>query len=1050
MMWHDQVLTDLMSASAALCLVVSFMSLGPLQAQDGTIVGTVVAEESLEPVRGATVTVTGTNIGALTDDEGRYRLTSVPAGAQTVRARVLGRRTETRSTTVVAGESVTVDFELVVSAVGLDEVVATVEAGAARRRETGFSPGRISAEEAVETGAFEDFTQMLTGRSSNLRIERGSGFAGTGSRVRVRGQSSITQSNVPLIVLDGIRLNNSTSLAPEPLGDQKLFGGSTISRFDDIAAEEIQSIEVLKGPTAVALYGSEAASGVLVIETKKGSPEFSEWNISIEQGLQWDRTDYPNTFARVTDFGVTSLDDPRIAQFDAVENPVTGDIFVRDNPFMDSDTRPFDTGHGQKYHISFRGGTGDVNYYNSIRWQRQQGTFETNLSKRLNLRNNLQFRPLDFLSVRTSAGYVNSDLRLPDSKSSGNGLGVGGLLGFPLFSFGTDPDLGPGEGVCLFNELTGQNSNVCELQQGNFTANFDKIATIDNSVNVDRVTGAVTGDFDPVPWMTGSVTLGFDQTNRQIKRLVPFDPDLPFSDDSRGEVFDNQTDNTVFTVDVGSTFSFPLSDALESSTSVGAQLFRTTRDETTCTGERFPAPGVTSCNSAEIQNAASRDIVQIEGGIFGQQRFAYNDYAFVSGAVRVDNNSSLGADEDVIVSPSVNASVVVTDMPFWNVGWVSSLRLRGAWGKASQSPDPFTADRTFRSEPVAIDGQQGTGVTPAFPGNSELGPERTEEFEAGADAGLLNQRLNLSFTYFTSETTDAIISRTVAPSEGFPGPRFENIGKLDNEGIEVELDARVLDVPGFSWDVQVTHATTDPIITDLGLDEPIFFPTGFVGSSRAVNSQVFAEGFAPGAFVSPVITSATRDEDGKITSVTFADGNLGDGSNRRVVGQPWPKSQQSMRTSFRLGDGIRVSTLVERVAGHELLNGTRNFRTPFVDAFQFSSFNREWALRQLESSPEQQAMLEQGLVAGRVENGNFIKWREATLSYELPEFVVSSLPLAEGATLTVGGRELATFTDFSGIDPEVNITGGDDNFVRNDFASIGVPTQWFSRIDLRF
>lgn len=1021
--------------------------------QEAVVRGRVVDASTRQPVAGAAVRVRGTERGTATNSEGVYELRLERTGTVELVAGKIGYRQATRTVRLEPGGTVTANFSLAVTRIQMGELVATVGAEEVERRATGTSVGRIDAAQAVEEGATSSFSDLLNARSEGLTIQRSSGMTGMGSRVRVRGVSSLTQDNNPLIVIDGVRANNNTGF------DAFATGGQSTSRFEDLDPQEVQSVQVMKGPTAATLYGSEAAAGVIVVETRSGSAAAEpEFRFRTRQGFVDENNEYPDTFADVTTgFGVTSLDDPRLDQFRAEKNPVTGTVFLVDNPFMDPDSRPFRHGHHQDYAASVRGGTEGFGYYGSTSWTSQQGTFASNNLDRLNARGNFEIRPSDVTTIQLNAGYVSSNLTFPNDNSIASGLGVNGMLGIPIFSFGTDPQEGPGEGICAFDALQGLpagTTGACDDVNGNFLATFDKLATLDQGETVQRFTGSGSVEIQPWEWWTNRATVGIDESQVRAFQLFPFDPDRPFGDASEGNVTEQRTTGRVLTFDLASTAEYTLTEDISASTSLGAQYFQKMERTTACTGEEFPAAGVSTCDAAIISRGENSLLENNELGGYGRQRFNYRDYLYLTGALRVDDNSALGEQEGVIWSPSVNASAVLSDMPFWGddgPGPLTTLRVRAAWGKASQSPDQFARDRTFRNAPTIIDGQTVTGVTPADPGNPDLGPERSEEFEAGFDAGFLNGRIGLDFSYFYSETTDLIVPRPVAPSTGFPNVRFVNLGSMENEGIEVNVDARVLDTGPVAWDVRLIHSTSDPVITDLGLDSPIIFPVGAQGGSRAAGSQVFATGVPPGAYISEVVASATRDDDGNITSFTLAPGNLGDGSARRVVGNPNPGNQQSLSTTVSLFDRIRVFSLFDRVGDVDLLNVTRAFRTPFINFPTFSSFSREFAFRQAESSPEEQAMFEQRILAPFVEDGGFIKWREFSVAYELPPSLTDVVGLGlNRVSVTVGGRNLRTWTDFSGLDPEGNVRGSRDDFIRNNFAGIGIPQRWFAAFQVAF
>lgn len=1024
----------------------------PLAAQDAVVRGQVVDASSGQPLAGASVRVSGTSLGTSTNQAGNYILTVGRTGSVELLAGRIGFGQVGRTITLSAGDTTRVNFSLELTRIRMDELVAVVGAEEVQRREMGTSVGVIDAAEEVELAATSSFTDLLNARSEGLRIQRSSGMTGMGSRVRVRGINSLTQDNNPLIVIDGVRANNNTEF------DAFQTGGQSTSRFEDLNPNEIESVQVMKGPTAAALYGSEAAAGVLVVETRSGASNLApEFRFRTQQGLVDDNSEYPNTFSDVTQvFGVTDLDDPRLDQFRAEQNPVTGTVFLIDNPFLDPDSRPFRLGHHQQYSGSVRGGTEGVSYYVSSQWQDQQGTFPSNGITRFNGRGNFAIEPSDRVTLRINAGYVTSDLTFPNNNSIASGLGVNGMLGIPINSFGTDPEAGPGQGICARDALEGVpagTTGACDGVNGNFGANFDKLATLDQGEEVERFTASGSFEYTPTDWLRNRLTLGLDETQARQHQLFPFDPDLPFGGASEGSVVDQRGTGRVFSLDLATTASTDLQEDLSSSTSLGAQYFSTREETTTCTGQEFPSDDVSACQAAIIVRGESSLLENVEVGAYARQRLGFRDYLFLTGALRVDDNSALGVEEGVIWSPSVNASAVLDDMPFWDdgPGPLSSLRVRAAWGKASQSPDQFARSRTFENAPTIVNGATVTGITPSDPGNPNLGPERTEEFEIGFDAGLLDGRFGVDFSYFHSSTTDLIVPRPVPPSTTFPNPQFVNLGSLENDGVELNLDARVLDGDDVAWDLRFIYSSSDPVLTDLGLDNPIIFPVGAEGGSRAAGSQVFATGHAPGSYISQVISSATRNEDGEITGFELAPGNLGDGSARRILGNPNPGNEQSLSSTLRLFGSLRVFTLFDRVADYELLNVTRAFRTPFITNPGFNSFSREWAFRQAESTPEEQAMFEQRILAPFVEDGTFIKWRELSVSYELPGSVRDLFGLGlDRASVTAGGRNLRTWTDFTGLDPEGNVRGSRDDFIRNNFAGIGIPQTWFASLQVVF
>jgi len=1011
-----------------LALIAVVLTTQPLIAQQGTVTGRVLTEEG-GIVPGASVLVMGTQREVLANQNGTYALPA-PVGVQRIQARAFGYRTAVQEVTVADGESVTLDFTLEVSRFALDEVVVSVSAGDVTRREVGTDIASIDVASQIDDAAVTDFSSLLNGRAGNVTVTQASGNVGAGSRIRVRGVNSLTQDNNPLLIIDGVRANNNTAVG--------INRGQTFSRFNDLNPADIENIQVVKGPAATALYGSEAASGVIVVTTKKGGAGQNQFTFSVETGYMEDVTAYPDNYADVTPFGITDPNDPRLAPWRTSSNPTTGQVFVLDNPFEDASTSPFRTGQFSTYNLSLAGGQDSFSYYTSLRFEDREGVLPSNDVNRLSFRGNFQALPREDLQVNVSAGYTRSEVNLPKSGGNTSGYFTNALAGIPLSAKGSD-------GSCLAALLGAADESFCD-KDGNTRAGFDKIEPIISRENVDRFTSSFQLRSTPRSWLTATAKLGADVTDQLFTDAIPFDPDVPFSFAAGGENFLSRPLTRIITADLGTEASYGVTESVRGATSVGAQYFNTRIETIACEGRVFPNDQATACDAAVSLRGFSDLSENVEIGAYFQQRLSYGGYLFMTGALRVDDNSSLGEDEGAIWSPSFNTSFVISDLPSWNVDAFSDLRLRFAWGTASQSPSQYAADRTYVISRLAQGGNVVAGLSPLDPGNPNLGPERNEEFEIGLNAGLLDDRLGVSLTYFSRTTTDAIVSRPVAPSSGFANDRFINIGELENSGLEATLDAVLLERDNFSWDATLQYSSVDPRVARLGTDNPIFVGAG----------QILADGAVPGSYYSRVITSAERDASGEIIpgSIQYAPGNIQEGSDLRIVGQPIPTNEQSLSTAVTLFESLRISTLFDRKAGHQALNGTRDGRNPGSLSGANSRFAEEWAFRQTQSTAVEQAMLEADEFLGDhnaifVEDADFIKWREIRATYSLPASFASQFR-ASGASLYAGGRNLAVWTDFRGLDPEANEYGARDSLRSEVDNALPPPRLFFFGLTFSF
>jgi outer membrane receptor protein involved in Fe transport len=533
---------------------------------------------------------------------------------------------------------------------------------------------------------------------------------------------------------------------------------------------------------------------------------------------------------------------------------------------------------------------------------------------------------------------------------------------------------------------------------------------------------------------------------------VPLDPDRPFGGNSNGVINEGQSIGQTLSAEAAATGTFDLTDDISSATTVGAQLFGTETEFVECSGRGFASSTATACNAALTFDGASNKIENNEVGAFFQQRFGYRDYLYATGSVRVDDNSAFGDNLGAIVSPSANISAVLSDMPFWSFDGIDDFRLRFAWGRAAQAPAPFAEARTFRPVRVVVDGTTVSGISLLSPGNPDLAPERNEEFEIGFDGAALDNRLNFKLTYYDQRTNDAIVATNVAPSTGFSGARFVNIGEVTNNGIEAQLGGTVIQKDNVSLDLNLGFFTQNPTVTDLGDQPPILFGLG-------QDHLMFREGFAPGAYFGEVVSEAERDNNGQIVpgSVVFLPGNVGpdggpasDAPLHRYLGNQAPSNEQNLSATLTLFGRLRVFTLFDRAAGHVKFDQSNEFRSPFIPN---SSGSREFALRQAESTPEEQASMEIGdtaLTPLFVFDADYVKWRELTIHYDFPPSLLSRVGFISALGLTIGGRNLATFSGYDGLDPELRYDGGRDSFNASEFFSQPPVRSFFARLNVAF
>lgn len=930
----------------------------PRQVQEGTIAGRVVDETTGQPLAAVQISVPGTGLGTLTNNEGRYVLPGVPAGDVEVRAELLGYRVAEDRVTVVLGDAVSLDFALGQSAIGLDEIVVTGTPAAVSRRELGVALDQLDADEILENAATRTVGQMLQARSPGITVFAQSGMLGNGSIPKLRGIASLTLSNIPMIYVDGVRVANNMD-GP--------------SRLDDINPEDIESIEVIKGPAASTLYGTEASNGVIQILTKQGRAGGTSFTLRTTQGANWlmnPEGRFPTTWGITPDGEIISQD--LVAEETAAGRPI------------------FRTGHVQSYFASMRGGTAQFGYYMSGDYSNEQGVYRNNDLERFTARTNVHAQVREDLLIRTSLGFVTSHLRqAPEGSSSG---------------FGIMP-------MTLWGSPTTRDTPL----RGFLRAPPEASNTIGPVQDLNRTTWSTQIEHTLFDWLSQRLTVGADVVDETDTELWPRHPDGAahfFGENSLGQKELSKTERRNYTLDYAASASFDLTPTLESMTSFGVQYYQRSERSAEAEGSLFPVVGLETIG-ATSQRTADEDFVQNKTlGLFVQQRFGWQGRRFLTLAVRGDDNSAFGSAVDPAIYPKVSGVWVVSEEPFWNLSLVNELRLRGAWGTAGQQPDVFDAARTY-SPTTGAGG--GVGVLPTNIGNPELKPERGQELELGFDASLFNDRLGVVFTYYDQTTKDAIIEKNVAPSTGFSGEQLLNIGEIKNWGFELALDARLLDTERVLWQLGANIAHTQNRIEELGV------PPIATGGGRGTIWH--KEGYPVGGFWDRLVVQADRGPDGMPVNVLCAGGPEND--NQPVpcedapdvyLGGPGPWWDMSVQSTLELWDRLRLSALVDIAADQRSLTAT-SYAADVV--FR----NTEKIIKFEEQDPIYQAMILQGNNGLWVENNSFVKLREISASYALPTALAQRFLGASSLSVNVSGRNLWNIwihPEYTDIDPEIN------------------------------
>jgi TonB-linked SusC/RagA family outer membrane protein len=967
--------------------------------ETGSIRGKVREAGSLRPLAGVQVTIPNSGRGALTNSSGDYLLVGVPAGTHIVRAQTIGYASAAQEATIAAGATIQADFNLAQAAIELDALVVTGTPGATEKRAIGNSVSTVDAASVVDNAPVSTVAQVLQSRTPGLTIMPGAGTVGTAPNIRIRGAGSLNAGNQPVFYIDGIRINAS---------GQGGFGtsNSTVqptSALDAINPADIESIEVIKGPAAATLYGADAAAGVIQIITKKGraGQQGLEWSGKAEIGSTEWHLPHPTNY---TLCNAAKIADTR--RWPGCTGQAEGTL-LSDNP-LERDPAALRTGDVLSYSLSARGGGERYSFYVSGDREDETGVFFNNFFERRSGRANFQVFPTDALDVSFNAGYTRSLTRIPNNDNSSNGL--------------------------LRNGYRGQPGAAHPYDYGYRGLSPRFINQYDNRTRAERFVLGTTVNYRPFTWFHNRLTAGLDMNNRLNTNFFQIDTTgvQPFgSDAARGAIYQYAPETHNWTLDYAGTVTYALRPDLSSAFSAGMQMNAFRFESLQANGVGLTTNQTRLVSSAAETRAFESYEQQNSVGFFVQEQLGWKDRLFVTGAIRVDDNSAFGSAFSTVVYPKAQVSWVVSEEPFFDVAMLDQLKLRAAWGQAGNSPAPFSADQTYEATVVTLqDGSTGSAITTDAFGNPNLKAETGQEFELGFDASLLENRVGIEATYYNKRTNDALVSIPVAPSLGWGGNRLENLGTVANSGFELSVSGSPVLSPAFSWDSRVSLATNrNELVSFGGRTEPIFF-----GSFASV--QRHQEGYPLAGYWA---RDVVRGADGR--PVLDGSGRVTLEDSAHFVGSSTPTREISLANTFTFLGGVRLYVFADYKGGHHMWNAMSYVRNRIdQNTFEVNDPNADPA--------DVAARLTLNYTEPYIERADFVKLREVSLSYTLPSRWLRGVG-SESATLSLAGRNLAVWSDYSGADPELNFSN-DATFRRSDYASVPMMRKLVASVSFSF
>jgi TonB-linked SusC/RagA family outer membrane protein len=983
-----------------------------LHAQTGTVDGKVTDKGTQRPLEDARVVIPGTTLEARTNSAGEYHFFNVRAGSTVIGVYRIGYKAVSDTVRVVAGGTVTQNFQMASSLVTLSEMVVTGTAGNLERKAQAALVSSVSVAGVIADAPITSVANLLQSRVPGVALTTQSGTAGTGTTIRIRGASSINLSNQPLLFVDGIRILEGQ------VGSGQ--SGQVYDRLNDLNPDEIESIEVVKGPAAATLYGADASAGVIQIITKKGragaGQKGFQQSVRIETGTSERTWTPPDNYALCTAATVASTSTNPLCRGQTVGT------LVHDNPLMR--VGAFRTGTDKLVSWNGRGGGQNYGYNLSFGQDQNLGILPNNEYQRYNVRTNFNYVPTDKLTIDAGVGFTQSEAALPDNDNNIFGWLGGGLLGNPLTR--SDAAAPSNDGWYGFNR------------------HYNAIKSINHQLLTHRVTSNLTATYMPLSYFSNRFTLGMDFLGDEQRTFFPKNDSTWY-----GGATDGGSNAVTFRYGERYTFDYlgnvrrQFGPSWETNLSFGLQVISTRNTNTGATGLGFVTNANNSVSSAATTTGSNGFTEQRQFGYLTQLQVGNSNKRFLQVGVRIDKNSSFGAKSPSFVLPKIGGSWAISEERFFDryARYVNTLRLRAAYGTTGRSPNPGDALTTLVASAYNITGTTGAGAIPGNPGNANLKPERGKEFEAGLDAGFFDNRLSAELTYFRKTTNDLIIAKPIPPSLGFSSNPLANVGSVLNSGVELALNYDVLRQRNVQWNVRAGVNTLHNELTSLGT----VLPFNLGGAGRTIVGQQL------GVFVSK-----------KIQSIDVAANKVTVSDTLTPMGNLWPTLEWNLTNSVTLFKNLRVSAMIDAKKDFLVQNNTAFFReTQLVrsnlrlDTLALSKYERLRRYGNL--TPGQPAFVTTSgkfatvsdVIDAYLEKGDFVRLRELSATYNLPSSWLRPMRNAvTGASVTWAMQNVKIWTDYTGADPEINAQAG--AFSRQDFLTIPNPRKQVLRVNLNF
>ena len=1017
--------------------VVFVMFIQTLQAQDRTISGKVTSIEDGSALPGVNVVLKGTTSGAVTDIDGNYSL-NVPADASTLVFSFIGLATEE----VEIGSRSVIDVQMSSDVTQLTEVVVTGVAVGTSTKKLGFALSKID-EEALEKVPATDPGNALRGKAAGVTIVQPSGNPATSASIRLRGSTNISGSQSPLILVDGIITNGS---------------------LNDINMEDVASMEVIKGAAASSIYGSLASNGVIQIITKRGSKKGKPViTLRSEYGQSEIARDYPSATKHaylLAEDGSFDLGATGEVQYDP--DGLVDNAYPRlyDNAKNVFGGRPWFTNS-----ISVANSSSTMNYYASFQNLTQEGIIQEipNFSRN-SARLNIDFTPNDKWKVTNSISYIDTDGTNVDEQGQAPNLFYGVLIYEPYLNLAERDENG---------DYAVVPEGADEIDIGNFRNPFYQASKMKDTFARRRFLAGTNIEYKPVKWLTLSGSYSLDRTDRRDERIYPKGFNTPQSNSSVNNGSISRTDR-VWSTQIASASASASKKFGKLNSALTLKYLYEDRwyESMSASSYDFAANGVVTLNSGRQSTYTINSSTEPEKAenLYAVLDFDWDDKIIANALIRRDGSSMFGEDERYQFYYRGSLAYRITED--FQLDAVNEWKVRASYGTSGLRPYAWAAQYETYSVSSA-------GISPVVLGNKDLKPSVSKELEVGTDITFLD-RFNLSATYADSKTEDDVLYVPLSPVTGYSG-QYQNAGSLKSNTIEISLGAELLTNQNkLTWSLNANFDRTRQTITDL--ERPPFTRS----TNTAVNVFRVENGLPYGTiFGNQIVTSVdqlTLDESGFVVNdvnyandpvtpdqfITNEDGYLvrKDYYNTSMEQAMLMKGEDGISNlTTKIGDtnpdfhvgvantfgykGLQLYVLVDWKQGGDIYNYTKQLLY-FEDRHRDNQAYGEIGKHRNYSGGSSTLYNGGAPVSHFVEDGSFVKIREVTLSYRLGSGQMGAFgKILNEAKFSLSGRNLFTFTKYTGWDPEVAINENPTNFMIDEFSYPNFRT-YTASIQLKF